>query len=237
MASMETSLNPNDSSSRLVSGGFDRPAVRVVLAVLGWISLALGIVTLFVPLFPTTVFLLIALWALSQSSSRGYVWLRDHPRLGPSMREWDEHGVLAPRGPRAVDRVAAQRLLDELAIREFTAKTQDDYVRHVATFSEFIKRAPDTATPDDLRAYQAHQRAAGGGRVEFVRPASGSAGHRGAGRSVPRRGKCLPARHRCPAGRRRCAGAVFAAGGFRQGALAQAHHPAQGAAGQIRQGL
>lgn len=97
MASMESSLNPNNSSSRILSGGFDRPAVRLVLAVLGWISLVLGVATLFVPLFPTTVFLLIALWALSQSSSRGYHWLRKHPRLGPSMREWDEHGVIAPR--------------------------------------------------------------------------------------------------------------------------------------------
>lgn len=102
MASMDTSLNsnglnPGDRASRLVSGGFDRPAVRLALAVLGWISLALGLITLFVPLFPTTIFLLLALWALSQSSSPGYRWLREHPRLGPSMREWDEHGVIAPR--------------------------------------------------------------------------------------------------------------------------------------------
>ncbi len=51
-----------------------------------------------------------------------------------------------------------QRMLDELAIREFGDKTRDDYIRHVKTFTIFIGRAPDTATPDDLRAFQAHQR-------------------------------------------------------------------------------
>lgn len=96
MASMDSSFTPN-GSHRAASGVFDRPAVRLMLAVLGWISLGLGVVTLFVPLFPTTIFLLLALWALSQSSSPGYRWLREHPKLGPSMREWDEHGVIAPR--------------------------------------------------------------------------------------------------------------------------------------------
>jgi hypothetical protein len=96
MAAMETSLNTDGSAPRAATG-FDRPAVRMALAVLGWVSLGLGLLTLFVPLFPTTIFLILALWALSQSSSPGYLWLREHPRLGPSMREWDEHGVIAPR--------------------------------------------------------------------------------------------------------------------------------------------
>jgi uncharacterized protein len=70
---------------------------RIALAALGWMCLALGVVTLFLPLLPTTVFLLVALWALSQSSAPGYRWLREHPRLGPTMREWDDHGVIPPR--------------------------------------------------------------------------------------------------------------------------------------------
>ena len=80
-----------------MSSLLDRRGMRIVFAVLGWVSLALGVVTLFVPLFPTTIFLLLAVWALSQSSSPGYHWLRQHPKLGPTMREWDEHGVIAPR--------------------------------------------------------------------------------------------------------------------------------------------
>jgi integrase/recombinase XerD len=54
-----------------------------------------------------------------------------------------------------------RRMLDEMSIRQFGEKTQADYIRHVETFTRFIGRAPDTATPDDLRAFQTHQRASG----------------------------------------------------------------------------
>jgi site-specific recombinase XerD len=59
--------------------------------------------------------------------------------------------------PRPISRLR-QRMLDELAIGEFGDKTRDDYIRHVKTFTVFIGRSPDTATPDDLRAFQANQR-------------------------------------------------------------------------------
>ena len=96
MASTDSSLLPNHPE-RAPAGPLDWRGVRMVLALIGWASLGLGILTLFVPLFPTTIFLLLALWALSQSSSPGYLWLRNHPKLGPAMREWDEYGVIAPR--------------------------------------------------------------------------------------------------------------------------------------------
>lgn len=54
-----------------------------------------------------------------------------------------------------------QRMLDEMALRAFTDKTQNDYIRHIKTFTAFIGRMPDTATSDDLRAFQAHLRQSG----------------------------------------------------------------------------
>lgn len=50
--------------------------------------MALGVIGIFVPLMPTTVFLLIALWAFSCGSVRLEVWLYHHPRLGRSLRAW-----------------------------------------------------------------------------------------------------------------------------------------------------
>ena len=97
MVSKYFSIIPHASANRPMASLLDRRGMRIALAILGWVSLALGVVTLFVPLFPTTIFLLLAVWALSQSSSPGYHWLRAHPKLGPTMREWDEHGVIAPR--------------------------------------------------------------------------------------------------------------------------------------------
>ena len=61
--------------------------------------------------------------------------------------------------------------------------------------------------------------------------------YRRAGRSFPRRGERLPARHRCVARRRRCAGPLAASRRVRQGAVAEAHDPAQGAARALRQKL
>jgi hypothetical protein len=43
---------------------------------------------------PTTVFLLIALWAFSKSSPRFHDWLYNHPRFGPALRAWrEEHAI------------------------------------------------------------------------------------------------------------------------------------------------
>jgi integrase/recombinase XerD len=55
-----------------------------------------------------------------------------------------------------------QRMLDEMRIRQFSDKTQADYIRHVETLTRCIGRSPASATPDDLRAFQVRQRQNGG---------------------------------------------------------------------------
>jgi len=54
-----------------------------------------------------------------------------------------------------------RRMIEDMIIRGINEKTQNDYIRHVKNFTIFIGRSPDTATPEDLRAYQLHQREAG----------------------------------------------------------------------------
>ncbi|MHB1060022.1 MAG: YbaN family protein [Rhodanobacter sp.] len=70
--------------------------VRWALWALGLFALSLGTLGIFLPLLPTTVFLLIALWAFSRSSPRFHRWLYDHPRLGPPLRAWHQHRVISP---------------------------------------------------------------------------------------------------------------------------------------------
>jgi uncharacterized protein len=69
---------------------------------LGWVCVALGTAGAFLPLLPTTVFLLIAAWAFSRSSPRWHHWLREHPRFGHLIRGWEEHHAM----PRRAKRVA-----------------------------------------------------------------------------------------------------------------------------------
>ncbi len=50
-----------------------------------------------------------------------------------------------------------QRLLEDMAMRGLRQDTQRNYVRCVQSFAAFLKRPPDTATPDDIRRFQVHQ--------------------------------------------------------------------------------
>ncbi len=67
---------------------------RPFLLALGWVAVGLGVFGVFVPGLPTTPFLLIALWAFSKTSKRFHDWLYNHPRLGPPLRDWRQHGVI-----------------------------------------------------------------------------------------------------------------------------------------------
>jgi len=64
---------------------------------LAYASLGLGILGIFVPGLPTTVFILIAAWAASRGSERLHRWLLAHPRFGPSIRDWQAHRAVSRR--------------------------------------------------------------------------------------------------------------------------------------------
>jgi len=49
-----------------------------------------------------------------------------------------------------------QRMLEDMALRKLAPQTQSHYLRAVINFTRFLGRAPDTATPEDLRRYQLH---------------------------------------------------------------------------------
>ena len=57
--------------------------IRYGLITLGLASTGLGIAGIFLPVMPSTVFFLIALWAFSKSSRRLHEWLYTHPKYGP----------------------------------------------------------------------------------------------------------------------------------------------------------
>lgn len=71
---------------------------RAALIALAWVSFALGVIGVFVPLMPTTCFMLLAVWAASRGSPRFALWIREHPRFGPTVVAWE--------GERAIPRHA-----------------------------------------------------------------------------------------------------------------------------------
>ena len=72
-------------------------AKRIALIFIGLVSLALGIVGVFLPLLPTTPFVLVSAFAFANSSDRLHQWLVDHEVFGPLIANWREHGAISRR--------------------------------------------------------------------------------------------------------------------------------------------
>ena len=68
-----------------------RPWGRPVYLVLGWAFVGLATAGLFLPLLPTTPFLLLASSCFMRSSPRARRWLGSSRLFGPMLRDWDEH--------------------------------------------------------------------------------------------------------------------------------------------------
>lgn len=73
----------------------------------GVLSLATGIVGIFVPLLPTTPFLLLAAGCFAKSSEPLHQWLLNHHYFGQFIRDWQTHGAI----PRKVKWTATLSML------------------------------------------------------------------------------------------------------------------------------
>lgn len=49
-----------------------------------------------------------------------------------------------------------RRMIEDMMVRGHGEKTKLDYIRAIKRFAAFLGRPPDTATAEDLRAWQLH---------------------------------------------------------------------------------
>jgi len=70
-------------------------AKRIVLIVVGFVSLGLGGLGIVVPLLPTTPLVLVAAFAFANSSETLHQWLLDHRVFGPLIENWRRHGAIS----------------------------------------------------------------------------------------------------------------------------------------------
>ncbi len=69
-------------------------AVRWFFITCGWISLVLGFIGLFLPIVPTTPFLLLTAFCFARGSERFYIWLLTNKYFGSYIRAWrDNQGI------------------------------------------------------------------------------------------------------------------------------------------------
>jgi len=70
---------------------------QAALISIGWLSMALGVIGMFLPVMPTVCFILLAAFCFSKSSPRLHRWIRSLPRLGPMVCEWEQYHVIRRR--------------------------------------------------------------------------------------------------------------------------------------------
>ncbi len=73
----------------------------------GGISLLLGVLGIFLPLLPTTPFILLASACFMRGSPRFHAWIQHHAIFGPLLRDWQQKRAL----PRAVKRKGATMIV------------------------------------------------------------------------------------------------------------------------------
>lgn len=68
--------------------------MRGVYLTLGIGFVVLGFIGVFLPVLPTTPFLILAAACFARSSPRLENWLLQHPQFGPLLRNWRERGAI-----------------------------------------------------------------------------------------------------------------------------------------------
>lgn len=72
--------------------------MKTICIILGTVSLALGVLGIFLPLLPTTPFLLLTAALYFKGSPRLYQWLLNQKHLGPYIRNFCENKAITVTG-------------------------------------------------------------------------------------------------------------------------------------------
>jgi len=91
--------------------------LRSLFLALGLIFLVLAVLGLFLPLLPTTPFLLLAAACFARSSERLHGWMLRHRRFGPLLKDWESQGAIDPSSKR----VATVAILASLVLSFYLA--------------------------------------------------------------------------------------------------------------------
>lgn len=70
---------------------------KLIWLTVGLVALLLGVIGIFLPLLPTTPFIIVAAFAFGKSIPAWRRWMIGNKTLGPIIKNWEETGAIAPR--------------------------------------------------------------------------------------------------------------------------------------------
>lgn len=71
--------------------------MRLLILGCAWLMVGIGLVGVFLPVLPTTPFMILAAALFARSSPRFEQWLLDHPRYGQPLIDWRREGAISKR--------------------------------------------------------------------------------------------------------------------------------------------
>ena len=69
----------------------------VFFLTIGWISFALGLVGIFLPILPTAPFMILAAACFDRGSPRFHAWIVNHRIFGPPIQDWRRNRAIRPK--------------------------------------------------------------------------------------------------------------------------------------------
>jgi hypothetical protein len=80
-----------------VTAASEGNAMRLLILAAAWLMVAIGLVGIFLPVLPTTPFIILAAALFARSSPRFEQWLLDHPRFGQPLIDWRREGAISQK--------------------------------------------------------------------------------------------------------------------------------------------
>jgi uncharacterized protein len=101
--------------------------VRLCLFSFGILSVGLGTLGVFLPLLPTTPFLLLAAWCFLKSSERAHGWIYRQPLFGKALRDWEKNRSIA----RPTKLIAISMII--LSVVFLWSRVNDLWIKYLVT--------------------------------------------------------------------------------------------------------
>ncbi|MCI5064603.1 YbaN family protein [bacterium] len=116
--------------------------MRLLFLLAGYLSVGLGLIGALLPILPTTPFLVLAAACFSRSSPRLHEWLLKQPTVGPSLEQWETHGVIRLRAKIFATAMVVLSLSYPLLFKDFSVLLKGGILLVVSLVLSYIWTRP-----------------------------------------------------------------------------------------------